>query len=172
MLDEIAALAREYRVAEVISDQYAVIPIADGLRRRGVTLKPQPLSNELKADIFGALKRGINTSRVELLDDPALVAELQHLQVRPTPSGKPHIAAAPGFHDDLAMVVATLVHAMKGKRERAEMALLGSINATMLGGGFGKRTVSGTFGRWHSDAENDEAEARALERIERNLQGA
>jgi hypothetical protein len=112
VLDEIAAIAKTYRIRRVISDQYAVVPLADGLRRRGIKLMPQPLHNELKADIFGALKRLLNLEAIELLDDPALVSELTSLQIRPTPSGKPHIAAAGGHKDDRAMVVATVAHAL------------------------------------------------------------
>jgi len=171
VLDEIADLAREYKLDEVISDQYAIVPLSDGLRRRGVNLKAQPLTNELKADIFGALKRAVNTARIELLDDPLLVAELQHLQVRPTPSGKPRIAAAPGFHDDLAMVVATLCHAMKGKRERAVIDMLGAANSGFVGGGFGHRLGDSehTALMRNANIDNDETMRRASERIDRNL---
>lgn len=112
ILDEIADLARLYHLSDVVSDQYALIPLSDGLRRRGVTLKPQPLTSELKADIFSALKRALNMGSVELVDDSALIAELAKLEVRPSPAGKPRIAAARGGRDDLAMVVATAVHAL------------------------------------------------------------
>jgi len=112
VLDEIAALAKTYGIRRVLSDQYAVVPLADGLRRRGLKLIPQPLHNELKADIFGTLKRLLNLESIELLDDAALVTELTSLQLRPTPGGKPHIAAAPGHKDDRAMVVATVAHAL------------------------------------------------------------
>ena len=112
VLDEIAAIAKTYRIRRVISDQYAVVPLADGLRRRGIKLIPQPIHNELKADIFGSLKRLLNIESIELPDDPALVSELINLQIRPTPSGKPHIAASAGHKDDRAMVVATVAHSL------------------------------------------------------------
>jgi len=112
VLDEIAALAKTYGIRRVISDQYAVVPLADGLKRRGIKLIAQPLHNELKADIFGTLKRLLNMESIELPDDPALASELINLQIRPTPSGKPHIAASAGHKDDRAMVVATVAHAL------------------------------------------------------------
>jgi len=96
VLDEIAGIAKAYRVSQVVSDQYAVVPIADGLRRRGIHVVAQPLTSELKSDIFGTLKRAINLGRVELLDHPALAAELVSMEVRPTPSGKPRISAPRG----------------------------------------------------------------------------
>ena len=116
VLDEIAALAQRYGIRRVTSDQYAVVPLADGLRRRGIELVAQPLTNELKADVYGALKRLINTGRVELLDDTRLRAELIGLEIRPTPSGKPRIDAAARGHDDRAMAVATVAHALVKRR--------------------------------------------------------
>jgi len=113
VLDQIAAIAKSYRITQVVSDQYAVVPIADGLRRRGIQVGAQPLHNELKADIFGTLKRAINLGRLELLDHPALAAELVSLEVRPSPAGKPRISAPRGGHDDLAMAVATAVHQLR-----------------------------------------------------------
>ena len=112
VLDEIAGVCRRYGIGSVTSDQYAVVPIADGLRRRGVELTPQPLTNELKADVFGALKRLINLGQIELLDDEQLRAELINLEIRPTPSGKPRIGAAGRGKDDRAMAVATVAHAL------------------------------------------------------------
>ena len=112
VLDEIAEECGRYRIRRVISDQHAVVPLSDGLRRRGIKLIPQPLYNELKADIFGTLKKLLNMERIELLDDPLLVSELVSMQLRPTMSGKPKIQAASGHRDDRAMVVATVAHAL------------------------------------------------------------
>jgi hypothetical protein len=116
VLDEIAVMAHEYHLRELISDQFASVPLADGLRRRGVTMKAQALSNELKHDIFLTLKRLINLARIELPDRSDLSSELLSLELRPTPSGKPRIAAVGRRHDDLAMVVATAAHALLRKR--------------------------------------------------------
>jgi hypothetical protein len=110
VLDEIATLADAYGIGEVISDQYSVHVLTDALRRRGLTLRPQPLFAELKAEIFSSLKHAINLGRIELLDDRALVSELINLEIRPSPAGKPRIQAARGGKDDLAMSVATVVH--------------------------------------------------------------
>jgi hypothetical protein len=110
-LDEVATALKEFHVHEVISDQYSVVPISDGLRRRGIDLIAQPLTSELKSDIYASLKRSLNLGRVELLDDRTLTSQLVNLTIRPTPSGKPKIAAGSG-RDDRAMVVATLVHSL------------------------------------------------------------
>jgi hypothetical protein len=116
VLDEIAALAHEFGIDTIISDQYASIPLADALLRRGVTMKAQALTNELKSDLFTSLKRLINLERIELPDRSDLTAELLALELRPTPSGKPRIAASGRAHDDLAMVIATAAFALLKKR--------------------------------------------------------
>jgi hypothetical protein len=116
VLDEIAELAHDYRLRELISDQFASVPLADGLRRRGVAMKPQALTNELKHDIFLTTKRLVNMARIELPDRSDLTSELLALELRPTPSGKPRIAAVGRNHDDLAVVVATAAHALLRKR--------------------------------------------------------
>jgi len=120
VLDEIAAIGKQYGISRITLDQYAVVPLSDGLRRRGITAKAQPLTSELKADIYGALKRAINTNAIELLDDPALHAELIHLEIRPTPSGKPRIQATGSFHDDRAMAIATVTHALSAQSNGLE----------------------------------------------------
>lgn len=131
VLDEIAALARAYGLREITSDQHAFVPVKDGLRKRGITLRlprnrkgeHRPLDNELKADVFSSLRTSVNLRRLELLDDPALLAELVHLESRPPPAGianaKPRIMGASGHHDDRAMVVGLVVYGLVGRRNPA-----------------------------------------------------
>jgi hypothetical protein len=118
VLDEIAALAKQYGIHEVVSDQYSVVPLQDGLRRRGIDLRSQPLTMALKADIYGTLKRAINNNLVQLLDDPALISELVSLEMRQTPTGGPRIQAASGHRDDRATAIATLIHMMRPEAQR------------------------------------------------------
>jgi hypothetical protein len=115
VLDEIAATAAAYGVRRVTSDQHALVPVTDGLRKRGLMVDYQHLSSESKADVMGELQRCINTGRLELPDDPELIGELLGLEVRPTPTGKPRIQAARGGHDDRVMAVATCVFAMASR---------------------------------------------------------
>jgi hypothetical protein len=110
VLDEIAELAHIYGIDEIVSDQYSVHVLTDALRRRDIKLRAQPLYSELKGEIFSSLKRAINTGRIELLDDRALVSELINLEIRPSPAGKPRIQASRGGKDDLAISLATVVH--------------------------------------------------------------
>ena len=113
VLDTVAAIAKEFNVDYAVSDQFSVVTVSDALRRRGVTLKAEPLTSERKADIMTSMKRATNLGRVEFLDSPELLNELVHLELRKSPSGKPRIAAASGHHDDRAMVVATVIHTLE-----------------------------------------------------------
>src|SRR5439155_16534018 len=76
-------------------------------------LKYQPLTAERKSSIMTSAKRAINMGQVQLPDDQALLAELVHLELRKSPSGTPRIAAAAGWHDDRAMVITTVIHALE-----------------------------------------------------------
>lgn len=113
MLDEVAAIAKEFHVDFAISDQFSVVTVSDALRCRGVVLKAQPLTSERKASIMTSMKRATNLGQVEYLDSPELLNELVHLELRKSPGGTPRIAAASGHHDDRAMVVATVIHALE-----------------------------------------------------------
>jgi len=136
-MDANVEVLREYRITDVLSDQYSFEVLVGGFRHRGITLKKQATGSDLKFNIMGTFSRAINTGHVELLDHPASVDELRHIQMRPTPSGKPKIEAASGYHDDLVVVLATLCHALKGKGERDILTLghvqtLGAINTRLL----------------------------------------
>ncbi len=128
-LDEIAELCAAYGVPFVISDQHSAVPISDGLRRRNVTMKYQPLTAERKLDIFTSLKRALNLGQVELLDDNAATNELVHLELRTTPGGAPKIQAAMGHHDDRAMVIATALHELAAGTDPTKAKTLGSRGA-------------------------------------------
>jgi hypothetical protein len=123
VLDEVADILRSYKVRSVISDQFSVQPITQALRRRSIEVKYQPLTALLKADIYSTLKRRINLETIELLDIPELAAELNRLEVRPSPSGKPRIQGSGGFHDDLAMVTATVCHDLDGVMTTTNQAI-------------------------------------------------
>ncbi len=127
VLDEIAALCKSYGIGGVISDQFSAVPIADGLRRRDVTMIYQPLDVKRKLDIMSSLKQSLNLGKVELLDgDPSTLNELVHLELRTTPGGNPKIQAASGYHDDRAMVIATAIHELSAGYDPARAQWLGS----------------------------------------------
>jgi hypothetical protein len=52
---------------------HALVPLVDAFRRRGVTVKGQPMTAELKVEVMSALKRTINMQRLQLPDHPTTV---------------------------------------------------------------------------------------------------
>lgn len=108
-LDEIAGLAAAYNGARVLTDQYSSQTIIQGLDKRGVRVEAAPWTNDSKVSALGALRRVLYGSALELPDHRELITELTNLEQRPTPSGRPRIAAPPGSHDDFATCLLQLV---------------------------------------------------------------
>lgn len=119
VLNEVATWAKAYNRAKVVTDQYAAAPIVDGLRERGCYVEAIPWTNENKILAAQALRQRLYSGTVELPDDRALVAELTNLEQRPTPSGKPRIAAPCGSADDRAMALLGLVAAWERPASKA-----------------------------------------------------
>jgi hypothetical protein len=105
VLDDVATVARAYRHAPVVLDQFGQEFVAQGLTDRGIVAVRQPWTNELKAESLSSLRAYVNTSRLSLPDHPAMVGELMSLEQTVLPSGKPRIAAPLGQHDDYAMAL-------------------------------------------------------------------
>lgn len=108
-LDEIAAMANAYNGAPVRIDQYAAEPIRQGLADRGVHVAAVPWTNESKVDAVAAARRVMYASRLDGPEFGPLITELISLEQKPTPGGRPRIAAARGQHDDYAMALLALV---------------------------------------------------------------
>lgn len=114
VLDEVATIAKAYQRAQVLLDQYAAEPIAQGLAERGLTPLRRPWRNELKVDAVTTLRQLLYQGRLELPAAAELVSELIALEQHPLPSGRPRIAAPPGGHDDFAMALLALAHHLAG----------------------------------------------------------
>lgn len=109
VLDELALLAAAYNGAEVLTDQYGAQPILQGMATRGLSVSERPWTNESKVDAVTAVRRCLYAGRLEIPPHRALVSELASLEQRPTPSGRPRIAAPGGQHDDYVMALLALV---------------------------------------------------------------
>jgi len=105
-LDNLADIAKQYRLRALRTDQAATVPIKEGLAKRGLVTNYVPWDNANKADAYSKLKVLINTQAIELPSDDRLLQELFSLEARPTPSGLTRIAAAGSGHDDLASALA------------------------------------------------------------------
>lgn len=108
-LDAIAELSRAYNGATVITDQWSAQAITQSLSRRGVTVVERAWSNQGKVDAVGAMRHALYAGALEIPAHQELVAELCSLEQRPTPGGRPKIAAPGGGRDDYATAVMALV---------------------------------------------------------------
>ncbi|MGD0123477.1 MAG: hypothetical protein ABSC46_13065 [Candidatus Limnocylindrales bacterium] len=108
-LDEIALICRAYNGAPVLIDQFAAEPIRQGLAKRGLQVYPRPWTQESKVDAVAAMRRALYGGRLEIPRHRELIAELVSLEQRPSPSGRPRIAAPGSGHDDYASALMALV---------------------------------------------------------------
>ena len=108
-LDAIAELSRAYNGAPVVTDQWAAQAITQSLAGRGVTVVERAWSHQGKVDAVGAMRQALYAGALEIPAHQELVAELCSLEQRPTPGGRPKIAAPGGGRDDYATAVMALV---------------------------------------------------------------
>jgi hypothetical protein len=66
----------------VVTDQFAAQPIADYLRRRGLSVEAVPMSATTKTEAFAALRARLNEGSLELYEEPTLLAELRRLRTK------------------------------------------------------------------------------------------
>jgi hypothetical protein len=103
VVQEFAMLLQTYGVFEVVGDRYAGEWPREAFRAHGITYKP---SERTKSDIYRELVAPINAGRVELLDLPALRAQLLGLERRVARGGKDSVDHPPGGRDDVANAAA------------------------------------------------------------------
>ena len=103
VVENFAAVLKLYGIARVVGDRYAGEWVREPFRRHGIAYD---LSEAPRSDIYRDTLPLLNSGKVELLDDPRLVAELVALERRTTRSGKDSIDHPPGGHDDIANAVA------------------------------------------------------------------
>lgn len=108
-LDAIADHARAYGDALVLLDQFSAEVIRQNLVSRGVRVEARPWTNDSKIDALAALRRTLYASRLSIPGHTTLISELVSLEQRPTPSGRPRIAAPGRSHDDFATALLALV---------------------------------------------------------------
>jgi hypothetical protein len=117
VIAEAAALLRRYRVNEVGIDRFAPGLVADRFRDHGIAAH---VAERDTSAAFLDLLALVNSRRVSLLDDAALLNELRRLERRPGAGGRDQIAHAPQGHDDLAAAAAqALIAAAQRAKRRA-----------------------------------------------------
>ena len=123
-LDAVADLARAYNGAFVVIDQFAAQPILQGLQKRGLSVVQSPWTNDSKVSAATEVRRRLHSRSLEIPDDRRLITELLHLEQRPTPGGRPRIAAPSGQHDDYATALMALVAQLSGSVVTGDFSLV------------------------------------------------
>ena len=102
---EFAEVLRSYGISKVIGDRYAGEWPREQFGKYGIRYEA---SARPKSELYVDFLALLNSCRVELLDNPRLVAQLVGLERQVSRGGKDSINHAPGGHDDLANAVAGL----------------------------------------------------------------
>jgi hypothetical protein len=104
IVEEICAVLKAYGIHTVSGDKYAGQWPAEQFAKRGISYEP---SEKSKSDLYRELLPLLNSRRVELLDNPRLVAQLCSLERRVgRGTGRDVIDHPAGAHDDVANAVA------------------------------------------------------------------
>ncbi len=105
ILDEIKAKLDEYGLTDVYSDQYQLESLQALALDRNFVINGYDFTGSSKQKITGSFKVLLDQFRLRLLDNEVQTDQLKKLQRRVGQTGNVHIAAPPGKHDDLAMVL-------------------------------------------------------------------
>lgn len=105
VLDEIKTTLDLYGLSAVYSDQYQLESLQQLAQDRGFTINGFDFTGKSKAQICGGFKVTLDAQRIELLDHDVQKDQFLKLQRQVLQSGQIRIAAPPGKHDDLAMVL-------------------------------------------------------------------
>lgn len=108
---EVARVCKQYRVMEVLTDQFSIEALKQIGQGLGLVLREVPFTGKSKAAIYANLQQLLNTRRLRLLDHPETLRELLLLERQNLQGGQTKIAAPREEHDDMATVVALACHA-------------------------------------------------------------
>jgi hypothetical protein len=103
VVGEMASICRDYRITRVKGDRYAGAWPEQEFLKHGITYEA---AGQDKSAMFLDFLPLILSSRVELLDNPVLFAELRALERRTRKGGRDLVDHPPKGHDDLANAVA------------------------------------------------------------------
>jgi hypothetical protein len=102
---------RRYGLREVMGDRYGGEWPRERFRAHGVEYR---LADKVKSDLYLALLPLLNSRRVELLDNPRLLAQLAGLERRTTRAGRDSVDHGTSGRDDVANAAAGALVAAEG----------------------------------------------------------
>lgn len=115
---EFAALCKAYRVPKLIGDRYAGEWAVERFRVHGIRYEA---AAKPKSELYAALLPLLNGRRIELPDNPRMIAQLVGLERYPSRGGRDSIDHRRGAHDDLANAVAGLGFSLAQRSSLFEM---------------------------------------------------
>ncbi|QDV63045.1 hypothetical protein [Crateriforma conspicua] len=120
VIGDMSRILNEYKITKLIGDNYAGEFVVRAFKDCGVRYRPcKPSKSILYADLLP----WITSERLELLDEPMMFSQLVNLERRTRSGGRDQIDHPVGGHDDLANVVAGMVHSVVHYQPRIARAL-------------------------------------------------
>ena len=113
VVQEFAALLKDYRCHEVVGDRYAGEWPREQFRNAGIGYR---LSEQPKGEIYRDTLPLLNSGKVELLDMSRLASQFCGLERRTARGGRDSIDHGPGMHDDIANAVAGVLLLVSARR--------------------------------------------------------
>jgi hypothetical protein len=107
-----AANLRRYGISNAQADRYAGQFPAEHFAKAHITIRA---ADKPKSDLYRELLPLLNSGKVEIPDNPRLIAQLLNLERRTARGGRDTIDHPRGMHDDLANVVAGVCVMLAGK---------------------------------------------------------
>ncbi len=120
VIGDMAKVLKRYRLKGAMGDNYAAEFTAAAFRDHGMKYRR---CKESKSILYAELIPHICSQQLELLDAPDLVKQISSLERRTRSGGRDQIDHPPGGHDDLANVLAGVVHYACSRRFRLTQAL-------------------------------------------------
>jgi len=126
-VERIAAMARRFRVDEVIADATGLgDPVVEQLRRElasdEIAVTGYDISSvQKKARLIEPLALAFERGELLIVDDAVLVAELQAYQQERLPGGQVKYGAPEGLHDDAVMALALGWHRAQYRPRRLDL---------------------------------------------------
>jgi phage terminase large subunit-like protein len=103
---QIARIANEHGIREVLGDQYCAAVIKQHFDKLGIRYHECTFGVHTRADLFGNLRHLLVQRRIQLLDKPVLLGQLHALEERRTRNGIIDIRPSYSQKDDVAVAVA------------------------------------------------------------------
>jgi hypothetical protein len=146
---EFATLLKSYGITKITGDRWGGEFPREAFRKHGVTYET---AAKTKSEFYAEALPLLNSGRVELLDEPRLIAQIVGLERRTSRSGKDSIDHAPGGHDDVANAALAGLVLAAGKSGRilfTEEMVIALENASALDRFSGGQPLSPFGGPWH-----------------------